>query len=75
MSTLVCLVRYVIPALYAAMGMPVGTRERVALSAPIHWDTQLAGFITGAGDERRLGAALGCTVPDQWLRGFRRRWR
>src|SRR6202046_272931 len=44
-STLVCLVRYVIPALFAAMGMPPATRERVALSAPIHWETQLTGFI------------------------------
>jgi len=44
-STLVCLVRYVIPALYAAMGMPAATRERVALSAPIHWETQMTGFI------------------------------
>jgi molybdopterin molybdotransferase len=44
-STLVCLVRYVIPALYAAMGMPAAARERVALSAPIHWETQMTGFI------------------------------
>jgi molybdopterin molybdotransferase len=44
-STLVCLVRYVIPALYAAMGMPAATRERVALSAPIHWETQMTGYI------------------------------
>jgi len=44
-STLVCLVRYVIPALYAAMGMPAAARERVALSAPIHWETQLTGFV------------------------------
>jgi molybdopterin molybdotransferase len=44
-STLVCLVRYVIPALYAAMGMPQAARERVALSAPIHWDAQMTGFV------------------------------
>jgi molybdopterin molybdotransferase len=44
-STLVCLVRYVIPALYAAMGMPAASRQRVALSAPIHWETQLTGFV------------------------------
>ena len=44
-STLVCLVRYVIPALYAAMGMPARARERVALSAPIHWDAQMTGFM------------------------------
>ncbi|MFI4867719.1 MAG: molybdopterin molybdotransferase MoeA [Steroidobacterales bacterium] len=44
-STLVCLVRYVVPALYAAMGMPVAARERVALAAPIHWETQMTGFV------------------------------
>jgi molybdopterin molybdotransferase len=44
-STLVCLVRYVVPALYAAMGKPAAARERVALSAPIHWETQLTGFV------------------------------
>jgi molybdopterin molybdotransferase len=44
-STLVCLVRYVVPALYAAMGMPTPARERVALAAPIHWETQMTGFI------------------------------
>jgi len=44
-STLVCLMRYVVPALYAAMGRPAPVRERVALSAPIHWDTQLTGFV------------------------------
>jgi molybdopterin molybdotransferase len=44
-STLVCLVRYVVPALYAAMGMPGAARERVALAAPIHWDVKMAGFM------------------------------
>ena len=44
-STLVCLVRYVVPALYAAMGMPAAARERVALAAPIHWETQMTGFV------------------------------
>jgi molybdopterin molybdotransferase len=44
-STLVCLVRYVIPALYSAMGKPAASRERVALAAPIHWETQMAGFV------------------------------
>ena len=32
-STLVCLCRYVVPALYAAMGMPAAPLERVALAA------------------------------------------
>jgi molybdopterin molybdotransferase len=44
-STLVCLVRYVVPALYAAMGMPVAARERVALAAPIQWEAKMAGFM------------------------------
>lgn len=44
-STLVCLVRYVVPALYAAMGMPAAARERVALAAPIHWEPQMTGFL------------------------------
>jgi molybdopterin molybdotransferase len=44
-STLVCLVRYVVPALYAAMGMPTPARERVALAAPIHWQAHMTGFI------------------------------
>ncbi len=44
-STLVCLVRYVVPALYAAMGVPSAARELVALSAPIRWDARLTGFM------------------------------
>ena len=43
--TLVCLVRYVVPALYAAMGMPAASRERVALAAPIHSAAQMTGFV------------------------------
>lgn len=44
-STLVCLVRYVLPALYAAMGVPWAERERVALAAPIQWAPSLTGFM------------------------------
>ncbi len=44
-STLVCLVRYVIPALYRAMGMPPSTGERVALAEPLQWSTALTGFV------------------------------
>jgi len=44
-STLVCLARYVVPALYAAMGVPARARERVALAEPIDWDVPLAGFV------------------------------
>jgi molybdopterin molybdotransferase len=44
-STLVCLARYVIPALYAAMGLPLRPPERVALAEPINWRAPLTGFI------------------------------
>jgi molybdopterin molybdotransferase len=44
-STLVCLIRYVVPALYAAMGVPAGTCERIALAAGISWDAKLTGFV------------------------------
>ncbi len=44
-STLVCLIRYVVPALYAAMGMPEAAPERVALAAPLAWKPALTGFM------------------------------
>src|ERR1700722_5874944 len=44
-STLVCLARYVIPALYRAMGVPLVASERIALAAPIRWPVQLTGFV------------------------------
>jgi molybdopterin molybdotransferase len=44
-STLVCLVRYVVPALYAAMGVPAVAPERVALGERIEWQPKLTGFV------------------------------
>jgi molybdopterin molybdotransferase len=44
-STLVCLARYVIPALYRAMGVPAAPGERVALAAAVAWDTPLTRFM------------------------------
>lgn len=44
-STLVCLSRYVMPALYRAMGMPAAATERVALATPLQWPTKLTGFM------------------------------
>ncbi|HEY2416489.1 MAG TPA: molybdopterin molybdotransferase MoeA, partial [Steroidobacteraceae bacterium] len=44
-STLVCLARYVIPALYRAMGVPEAPGERVALAAAINWSPALTGFV------------------------------
>ena len=44
-STLVCLVRYVLPALYAAMGVRTHDPERVALASALQWDPALTGFM------------------------------
>jgi molybdopterin molybdotransferase len=44
-STLVCLARYVLPALYRAMGVPAVPIERIALAAPIQWSASLTGFV------------------------------
>ncbi len=44
-STLVCLLRYVIPALYASMGVTGYERERLALAAPMPWNEPLTGFV------------------------------
>jgi molybdopterin molybdotransferase len=44
-STLVCLIRYVVPALYGAMGRPSGHPERVALASPVAWQPPLTGYM------------------------------
>jgi molybdopterin molybdotransferase len=43
-STLVCLIRYVVPALYAAMGVPASYAQRIALATPIEWTPRMTGF-------------------------------
>jgi molybdopterin molybdotransferase len=44
-STLVCMARYVVPALWAAMGTQPGTPERLALADSVDWDSRLTGFL------------------------------
>ena len=44
-STLVCLARYVIPALFAAMGQANPPREKIALGAPVTVTPALAFFL------------------------------
>jgi molybdopterin molybdotransferase len=44
-STLVCLARYVLPALYAAMGVRQQSQERIALAQPLTWNAELTGFM------------------------------
>ncbi len=44
-STLVCLSRYVLPALYAAMGVCTESSERIALATALDWQPELTGFM------------------------------
>ncbi len=44
-STLVCLIRYVIPAIAEAMGTKRDTPERLALAAPVTFQPPLAYFL------------------------------
>jgi molybdopterin molybdotransferase len=44
-STLICLVRYVIPAIDAAMGIKPAASERLALAAPVEFEAALTYFI------------------------------
>jgi len=44
-STLVCLSRYVVPALYAAMGQAAQPLEKIALAAPVQVKAPLAYFM------------------------------
>ena len=44
-STLVCLSRYVLPALFAAMGVRTENSERIALATALEWAPALTGFM------------------------------
>ena len=44
-STLVCLSRYVLPALFTAMGVRAEGSERIALATPLEWVPALTGFM------------------------------
>jgi len=44
-STLVCLSRYVLPALYAAMGVRTDPFVRIALASALNWEPSLTGFM------------------------------
>jgi molybdopterin molybdotransferase len=62
-STLVCLLRYVIPALYASMGLGRTERERLALAAAIRWSEPLTGFIPVRIDQDEWGRAWATPCP------------
>jgi molybdopterin molybdotransferase len=55
-STLVCLIRYVVPALLAAGGAVRGAHRRLALMAPVSFDLPLALFMPVSAE------------PDEWGR-------
>jgi molybdopterin molybdotransferase len=60
-STLVCLVRYVLPALNAAMGRQHEPAERIALGAPVTWNIPLTNYLPvrlHRDDERSF-----CAIP------------
>jgi molybdopterin molybdotransferase len=44
-STLVCLSRYVLPALFTAMGVRQESSERIALATSLEWTPALTGFM------------------------------
>jgi len=44
-STLVCLSRYVLPALFAAMGVRAADSQRIALATALEWKPALTGFM------------------------------
>ena len=44
-STMVCLARYVVPAIQAAMGQTDTSAPRIALAAPVEVKTALTGFM------------------------------
>ena len=44
-STLVCLSRYVLPALFAAMGVRTENSDRIALATALEWAPALTGFM------------------------------
>ena len=67
-STLVCLSRYVLPALYAAMGVRAASSERIALATRARMGAGTDRIHAGQGDARRLGPALGHALPDQRVR-------
>jgi molybdopterin molybdotransferase len=61
-STLVCLARYVMPALYAAMGQQQQSPHKIALAAPVEVRAPLAFFmpVRVSGDDWGRGWAAPC---------------
>ena len=73
-STLVCLARYVLPALRAAMGQ-APARSAAHRAHRARGGEGAAGLLpAGEAEERRLGPHLGGALPHQWIRAISPRW-
>ncbi len=62
-STLVCLTRYVIPALFAAMGQAPAQPERIALLGPFEVTTELPSFLPVRTEVDEWGRAWAVPCP------------
>ncbi len=62
-STLVCLARYVVPALFAAMGQPPRPVRKIALSAPVNVNARVAFFLPVRVEVDDWGRAWACPSP------------
>ena len=71
-STLVCLARYVLPAVDRAMGIrQAAPGEKIALSAAVNFRPCPDRIPARGSGNRRMGASLGADGPEQRLRGLR----
>ena len=69
-STLVCLSRYVLPALRAAMGQSPKEPPRVAITAPVEVKAALAYYLPVKLSTDDWGRTSARALSDQWLRRF-----
>ena len=73
-STLVCLARYVIPALFASMGQASRPPEKIALGAPGQVNAGLDVLHARARGNRRLGSGLGVPISHQRIGRLHSPW-
>jgi molybdopterin molybdotransferase len=62
-STLVCLIRYVVPAVAAAMGTRMAPPERIALAAPVRLGRPMTSFLPVSVQHDELGCATAVPRP------------
>lgn len=64
-STMVCLSRYVVPALINVMGAAPGTAvpAKIALAAPINWNSSFTGFVPVKLDTDESGRSWAVAAP------------